>query len=143
MVAITAHGNSSLGLAHEIILDTGESLVALDLIGGSVAPVLLLGACHSGSSSGAYTSEPIGLATLAICAGTQQILASASGLAVETWPRTLLGRVHAEVARGNDVATSIQHVVGRIGEAGLWSSSVLWWGSLIAIAPTPARGSRP
>lgn len=137
VAAISAHGNSSLGLSQAVSLNDSTAIDASDLLGSRLSPILLLGACHSIFSTGYANNEPMGIATLAICAGASIVLGCTTKLAVLSPELDILGPTYARIANGGIVSVSLRQSLLEIGAAKLQRLPALAWSPLIAIEPTP------
>ncbi|MEV7624093.1 CHAT domain-containing protein [Actinoplanes sp. NPDC089786] len=87
MMIVVGHGRPAPGLGHYLELDRNEWLVPADLLGVSTPRRLALLVCEAASTTGPRPSDPVSLATLALAAGSDEVLATLGELA-DSWPAT-------------------------------------------------------
>jgi tetratricopeptide (TPR) repeat protein len=80
-MVVTAHGRPAPGLVHYLELDAGEWLLPVDLIGARPPRHLIMIACWGGAVPGHSPTDPLALATLALVAGSVEIMATVGELA--------------------------------------------------------------
>jgi len=80
-MVVTGHGRPAPGLGHYLELDSGEWLLPVDMIGAAPPRQLAMIACWGGAVPGRGPSDPLSLATLALAAGSVEILATVGELA--------------------------------------------------------------
>jgi tetratricopeptide (TPR) repeat protein len=80
VMVVAGHGRPAPGLGHYLELDRGQWLLPVDLIGASPPRRLAVIACWGGAIPGAGPSDPLSLATLALAAGSSEILATVGEL---------------------------------------------------------------
>jgi tetratricopeptide (TPR) repeat protein len=98
-MVVTGHGRPVPGLGHYLELDNGEWLLPVDLIGARPPRRLAMIACWGGAIPGRGPTDPLSLATLALAAGSAEILATVGELA-DSAPASLYARrVLREMAR--------------------------------------------
>jgi tetratricopeptide (TPR) repeat protein len=98
-MVIAGHGRPAPGLGHYLELDSGQWLLPADLIGARPPRRLVMIACWGGAIPGRGLTDPLSLATLALAAGSQEILATVGELADSRAPAALyVQRVLASMA---------------------------------------------
>jgi CHAT domain/Tetratricopeptide repeat len=80
-MVLTGHGRPAPGLGHYLELEQDEWLVPADLIGTRPPRRMVLIACWGGAIPGRGPTDPLSLATLALAAGSSEILATVGELA--------------------------------------------------------------
>jgi tetratricopeptide (TPR) repeat protein len=80
-MVITGHGRPVPGLGHYLELGRDEWLLPVDLIGARPPRRLAVIACWGGAIPGRGPTDPLSLATLALAAGSSEILATVGELA--------------------------------------------------------------
>jgi len=80
-MVVTGHGRPTPGLGHYLELDAGEWLLPVDLVGASPPGCLVMIACWGGALPGHGPTDPLSLATLALAAGSFEIMATVGELA--------------------------------------------------------------
>ena len=98
-MVVTGHGRPAPGLGHYLELDQDAWLVPTDLIGAQPPRRLALIACWGGAIPGRGPTDPLSLATLALAAGSQEILATVGELADSTLASLYVERVLAGLPR--------------------------------------------
>lgn len=80
-MVVTGHGRPAPGLGHYLELDDGEWLLPVDLVGARPPRHLVMIACWGGAVPGHGPTDPLSLATLALAAGSFEIMATVGELA--------------------------------------------------------------
>ncbi|EIV91904.1 hypothetical protein FraQA3DRAFT_1389 [Frankia sp. QA3] len=80
MMVVIGHGRPAPGMGHYLEFDHADWLVPADLLGASTPRRLALLACGAGSISQTRPSDPISLATLALAARSDEVLATVGEL---------------------------------------------------------------
>lgn len=80
-IVVTGHGRPAPGLGHYLELDSGEWLLPVDLVGARPPTRLCMIACWGGAVPGRGPTDPLSLATLALAAGSIEIIATVGELA--------------------------------------------------------------
>lgn len=96
---VTAHGRPAPGLVHYLELDAGEWLLPVDLIGARPPRHLIMIACWGGAVPGHSPTDPLALATLALVAGSVEIMATVGELADSDIAEKYVERVLAALPR--------------------------------------------
>ena len=81
MMVVIGHGRPAPGLGHYLELDRDAWLLPVDMIGARPPRRLVVIACWGGAIPGSAPSDPLSLATLALAAGSSEILATVGELA--------------------------------------------------------------
>jgi hypothetical protein len=106
-MVVTGHGRPAPGLGHYLELDQDAWLVPADLIGAQPPLRLAVIACWGGAIPGRGPTDPLSLATLALAAGSREILATVGELADSALASMYVERALAGLARG-PVSTALQ-----------------------------------
>jgi len=132
---LASHGNQDSGLAHGLLEPDGTSvyLRASDFIThGSSPNLLVMAACSGAFVPGDNWSEPLGLATAALCMGTKLVVASVGRVGLDKPTSEFLGKLYAELTDGlpswRAVAKTQRDWVSDRGP-----SSVLQWGTICSL----------
>ncbi|MEV7218416.1 CHAT domain-containing protein [Streptomyces sp. NPDC056353] len=80
-MVVTGHGRPTPGLGHYLELDRNEWLLPVDLVGARTPELLVFLACWAGAVPGHGPTDPLSLATLALAAGSSEIMATVGELA--------------------------------------------------------------
>jgi tetratricopeptide (TPR) repeat protein len=80
VMVVTGHGRPAPGLGHYLELDRDAWLLPVDLIGAQPPRRLVLIACWGAAVPGTGPTDPLSLATLALAAGSSEILATVGEL---------------------------------------------------------------
>jgi hypothetical protein len=80
-MVVAGHGRPAPGLGRYLELDHGHWLLPVDLIGASPPRRLAVIACWGGAVPGRGPTDPLSLATLALAAGSAEVLATVGELA--------------------------------------------------------------
>ncbi|MEV4663147.1 tetratricopeptide repeat protein [Micromonospora echinofusca] len=80
MMVVVGHGRRAPGMGHYLELDEARWLVPADLLGASTPRRLALLVCEAGSIDEGRPSDPICLATLALAARSDEVLATVGEL---------------------------------------------------------------
>jgi tetratricopeptide (TPR) repeat protein len=80
-MVVTGHGRPLPGPGHYLELDAGRWLLPVDLIGARSPGRLVMIACWGGAIPGQQASDPLSMATLALAAGSSEVLATVGELA--------------------------------------------------------------
>ena len=80
-MVVAGHGRPLAGPGHYLELDAGQWLLPVDLIGAMPPRRLVMIACWGGVIPGREAADPLSLATLALAAGSSEILATIGELA--------------------------------------------------------------
>jgi tetratricopeptide (TPR) repeat protein len=94
-MVVTGHGRPAPGLGHYLELDSGEWLLPTDLIGVRPPERLVMIACWVGAIPGRGPTDPVSLGTLALAAGSAEMLATVGELADSTPAALYVERVLA------------------------------------------------
>jgi tetratricopeptide (TPR) repeat protein len=97
-MVVIGHGRPVPGLGHYLELDNGEWLLPVDLIGARPPRRLAMIACWGAAIPGRGPTDPLSLATLALAAGSAEILATVGELADSDAASLYVQRVLAEMA---------------------------------------------
>lgn len=81
MMVVTCHGRPVPGPGHYLELDSDEWLLPADMIGARPPRRLVIVACWGGAIPGRGSTDPLSLATLALAAGSAEVLATVGELA--------------------------------------------------------------
>jgi hypothetical protein len=76
LMVVIGHGRPAPGVGHYLELDQNDWLVPADLIGASTPRRLALVACGAASIALGHPSDPVSLATLALAARSDEVLAT-------------------------------------------------------------------
>jgi tetratricopeptide (TPR) repeat protein len=98
-MVIAGHGRPLAGPGHYLELDHGQWLLPVDLIGARPPDRLAMIACWGGAIPGRHSADPLSLATLALAAGSSEILATVGELADSIPASAYVERVLAAMAR--------------------------------------------
>jgi hypothetical protein len=98
-MVVTAHGRPAPGLGHYLELDAGEWLLPVDLIGARPPRHLIMITCWGGAVPGQSPTDPLALATLALAAGSVEIMATIGELADSDWAEMYVERVLSALPR--------------------------------------------
>ena len=96
-MVVIGHGRPVPGLGHHLV-DSGEWLLPVDLIGARPPRRLAMIACWGAAIPGRGPTDPLSLATLALAAGSAEILATVGELADSDAAALYVQRVLAEMA---------------------------------------------
>ncbi|MET9997328.1 tetratricopeptide repeat protein [Streptomyces microflavus] len=80
-MVVSGHGRPTPGLGHYLELDQDEWLLPVDLVGANSPELLVFIACWAGAVPGHGPTDPLSLATLALAAGSSEIMATVGELA--------------------------------------------------------------
>ncbi|WP_069769432.1 tetratricopeptide repeat protein [Streptomyces sp. LUP30] len=80
-MVVAGHGRPTPGLGHYLELDQDEWLLPVDLVGARSPDLLVFIACWAGAIPGHGPTDPLSLATLALAAGSSEIMATVGELA--------------------------------------------------------------
>lgn len=80
-MVVAGHGRPTPGLGHYLELDQDEWLLPVDLVGANPPSRLVFIACWAGVVPGHGPTDPLSLATLALAAGSSEIMATVGELA--------------------------------------------------------------
>lgn len=80
-IVVSGHGRPAPGLGHYLELDSGEWLLPVDLVGARPPTRLCMIACWGGAIPGRGPTDPLSLGTLALAAGSIEIMATVGELA--------------------------------------------------------------
>ncbi len=142
-VVMATHGDAEAGLAHGVQLRGERSLRAFDLLGAELPPFLFLGACHSAFSGGDFAMEPIGLPTVAMCAGASSVIAGCTRIPDSRPMSEMLAGIYGLVIDGTEPAHAVRQGVRRYARStSLMDQPVVTWASITAIGTAP-RASQP
>lgn len=138
---VVGHGRLAPGLGHYLELDSGEWLLPADLIGAAAPGRLNLIACWGGAVPGRGPSDPLSIATLALAAGSAEVLATVGELAdsdaaayfVE---EVLLGQADTPLAEALHIATRRM-----LEEDGMRTDRIHEWAPLIPIGTLYPAGT--
>jgi tetratricopeptide (TPR) repeat protein len=100
-MVVTGHGRPAPGLGHYLELDKDQWLVPADLIGARPPRRLAVIACWGGAIPGRGPTDPVSLATLALAAGSAEILATVGELADSVLASLYVERALAALAGGS------------------------------------------
>jgi tetratricopeptide (TPR) repeat protein len=106
-MVVTGHGRPAPGLGHYLELDQDQWLVPADLIGARPPRRLAVIACWGGAIPGLGPTDPVSRATLALAAGSGEILATVGELADSVPASLYVERVLAGLA-GGSVSAALQ-----------------------------------
>jgi tetratricopeptide (TPR) repeat protein len=98
-MVVIGHGRPVPGLGHYLELDQDAWLVPADLIGAQPPRRLAVIACWGGAIPGRGPTDPLSLATLALAAGSTEILATVGELADSALASVYVEQVLAGLAR--------------------------------------------
>ncbi len=136
-VALAVHGDAESGLAHGVQLGGEHWLRAFELIGAQLSPYLFLGACHSAFAAGDEPAEPIGLPTVALCAGAASVIAASTKIPDSRGTSELLARIYALMIEGHHPARAIRsELLARLDSGGR-DQMLLAWAPITAIGTAP------
>jgi hypothetical protein len=99
-MVVTGHGRPVPGLGHYLELDRDAWLLPVDLIGARPPHRLILIACWGGAVPGRGPTDPLSLATLALAAGSSEILATVGELADSELATLYVEKILAGLAVG-------------------------------------------
>jgi hypothetical protein len=100
-MVVTGHGRPAPGLGHYLELDQGEWLLPVDLVGAHPPRRLAMIACWGGAIPGRGPTDPLSLATLALAAGSTEIMATVGELADSMPASAYVEQVLAGLAAGS------------------------------------------
>jgi tetratricopeptide (TPR) repeat protein len=98
-MVVTGHGRPAPGLGHYLELDAGEWLLPVDLVGARPPRHLAMIACWGGAVPGHGPTDPLSLATLALAAGSFEVMATVGELADSGLAEMYVERVLAALPR--------------------------------------------
>ena len=132
-MVVTGHGRPAPGLGHYLELDQGEWLLPTDMIGARPPQRLAVISCWGGAIPGRGPTDPLSLGTLALAAGSSEILATVGELA-DSGPAALyVEKILAGMAAG-PVPAALQAATRWILEdAGVRSELIHHWAPLVPI----------
>jgi tetratricopeptide (TPR) repeat protein len=130
-MVITGHGRPVPGLGHYLELDRDQWLLPVDLIGARAPRRLAVIACWGGAIPGRGPTDPLSLATLALAAGSAEILATVGELADSVPASLYVEQVLA--AMGNRPLPEALHAATRwiLSDAAVRSERVHHWAPLV------------
>lgn len=132
-MVVTGHGRPVPGLGHYLELGAGDWLLPVDLIGSRPPRRLAMIACWGGAVPGRGASDPLSLATLALSAGSAEILATVGELADSVPASRYVERVLAAMAKGPVPAALHEATSWILRDSGIRSEPVFHWAPLVPI----------
>jgi hypothetical protein len=132
-MVLTGHGRPAPGLGHYLELDQDEWLVPVDLIGARPPRRMVLIACWGGGVPGRGPTDPLSLATLALAAGSSEILATVGELADSEPASLYVEEALADLASGS--ASAALHAATRwlLGDDGMRAALIHHWAPLVPL----------
>lgn len=135
-VALAVHGDAEAGLAHGVELGPDVWLRAFHLLGAELPPYVFLGACHGGFAGGDESREPVGFATVALCAGARSVIAASTKVLDQPSLSSVLADAYRRVVDGTHPSRALrQAFICRAAPAR--SRPMLDWAPMIAIGAAP------
>lgn len=132
-MVVTGHGRPAPGLGHYLELDQGEWLLPTDMIGARPPRRLAVISCWGGAIPGRGPTDPLSLGTLALAAGSSEILATVGELA-DSGPAALyVEKVLAGMAAGPLPAALHAATRWILQDAGARSELIHHWAPLVPI----------
>ena len=133
MMVVTGHGRPAPGLGHYLELDQDEWLLPVDLIGARAPRCLAVIACWGGAIPGRGPSDPLSLATLALAAGTSEILATIGELADSPPAARYVEQVLAGLATGPLPAALHAATRWALSDEAIRAGRIYLWAPLVAL----------
>ncbi|HUA28499.1 MAG TPA: tetratricopeptide repeat protein [Streptosporangiaceae bacterium] len=132
-MVLTGHGRPAPGLGHYLELDQDEWLVPADLIGARPPRRMVLIACWGGGVPGRGPTDPLSLATLALAAGSAEILATVGELADSVLASLYVEQALAGLAGGS--ASAALHAATRwlLRDDGMRAEPIHHWAPLVPL----------
>jgi CHAT domain len=132
-MVLTGHGRPAPGLGHYLELDQDEWLVPADLIGARPPRRMVLIACWGGGVPGRGPTDPLSLATLALAAGSSEILATVGELADSELASLYVEEALAGLAGGP--ASAALHAATRwlLRDDGMRAEPIHHWAPLVPL----------
>ncbi|HUZ24633.1 MAG TPA: hypothetical protein VMV07_12810 [Streptosporangiaceae bacterium] len=132
-MVITGHGRQLPGPGHYLELDSDEWLLPVDLIGARPPRRLAVIACWGGAIPGRRPTDPLSLATLALAAGSSEILATVGELADSAPAAQYVEKTLAALA--DQPLPAALHAATRwiLGDAAVRAERIYHWAPLVPI----------
>jgi len=142
-MVVAGHGRPAPGLGHYLELDRGHWLLPVDLIGASPPRRLAVIACWGGAVPGRGPTDPLSLATLALAAGSSEILATVGELADSPAATGYVEKVLATMA--SEPLPEALHAATRwiLQDEGIRAERIHHWAPLVPIGTIHGSGLRP
>jgi tetratricopeptide (TPR) repeat protein len=132
-MVLTGHGRPAPGLGHYLELDQDEWLIPAELIGARPPLRMALIACWGGGVPGRGPTDPLSLATLALAAGSSEILATVGELGDSEVASLYIEEVLAGLAGGS--ASAALHTATRwlLRDDAMRAERIHHWAQLVPL----------
>ncbi|MBU2670247.1 CHAT domain-containing protein [Actinoplanes bogorensis] len=133
LMVVIGHGRPAPGLGHYLELDRDDWLTPADLIGASTPRRLALVACEAASIEGRRPSDPVSLATLALAARSDEVLATLGELS-DTEPAARYVDDIISAMAGSPLPEALRRATRTLlATPGLRYEPLVTWAPLVAI----------
>lgn len=140
-LTIAAHGDLAPGLAQSLHLGEGKRLSAGMLLGVSLPPLVVLGACWSARERAtAHTGEPLGLVVSALSRGADLVIGGIVGLP-DAPTGAVLSALYERVAAGVAPARALAEAQYEVFERDPGAAPNVWAGLTATGRPAPRRSA--
>lgn len=133
MMVVIGHGRPAPGLGHYLELSADDWLVPADLIGAATPRRLVLLACEAASVAPGRPSDPVSLATLALAARSDEVLATLGELSDSEPAARYADDILTAMANAS-LPEALHHATRRLlADEGMRAEPIFYWAPLVAI----------